>query len=216
MQGKYAILIDAAFLKRKLGSRQAPISTQNVVGFIEKIKARSEISGLTLHRVYYYDAEPLHGTKLKPLTGGKQQGEHFDFSSTLSYKANKQLIQELKKQAFFAVRLGEVSFRGWLVKPQILDPKQGIREVNITDADLIPNIQQKGVDMNLGLDISSLSLKNHADVIVMVTGDSDFIPAMKFARREGKQIYLFTLGHSIKPEVYAHVDLCIEEDAENL
>ncbi|MBT7951997.1 MAG: NYN domain-containing protein [Gammaproteobacteria bacterium] len=216
MQRSFAVLIDAGFLKRKLGSQENPMSTQNVVDFIEKIKARPEISDLTLHRVYYYDAEPLAVTKPKPLTGGKQHWQRVNFSSTPLYSANMQLLQELKRKPFFAVRLGEVNFRGWLVKPQILDPKKAITQVQITDADLIPNIQQKGVDMKIGLDISSLSLKNHVDVIVMVTGDSDFIPAMKFARREGKQIYLFTLGHSVRPEVYAHTDLCIEDKIEIL
>ncbi len=31
-------------------------------------------------------------------------------------------------------------------------------------------------------------MKRHANVIVLVAGDSDFVPAMKFARREGAQI----------------------------
>ena len=88
--------------------------------------------------------------------------------------------------------------------------------LNLTAADLIPNIQQKGVDMRIGLDISSLSLKNQADVIVLVTGDSDFIPAMKFARREGKQIFLFSLGHAVKNEMYAHTDVCIDTEAKDL
>ena len=68
--------------------------------------------------------------------------------------------------------------------------------------------------MRIGLDIASLSLKDHVDVIVLVTGDSDFIPALKFARREGKQVILVTLGQGIRPEIYAHTDLCIE-DSEN-
>jgi hypothetical protein len=63
-------------------------------------------------------------------------------------------------------------------------------------------------------------LKTHpelaVDVIVMVTGDSDFIPAMKFARREGKQIYLFSLGHSLRSEVVAHTDIYIEDPVSNL
>lgn len=34
------------------------------------------------------------------------------------------------------------------------------------------------------LDIAAIILKGHADVFVLVAGDSDFVPAMKFARRE--------------------------------
>jgi uncharacterized LabA/DUF88 family protein len=53
-----------------------------------------------------------------------------------------------------------------------------------------PNIRQKGVDMRIGLDIASLTLKKQVQVIVLVTADSDFIPAMKFARREGAQLVI--------------------------
>ena len=65
--------------------------------------------------------------------------------------------------------------------------------------------------MRIGLDIAALALKNHVDVIALVTGDSDFIPALKFARREGKQVFLYTLGHSIRHEMYAHTDICVED-----
>ncbi len=77
-------------------------------------------------------------------------------------------------------------------------------------ADLEPNIQQKGVDMRIGLDIASLTMKRHADVIVLVSGDSDFVPAMKFARREGAQLFLVTFGHGVRPEMLEHADLVIE------
>jgi uncharacterized LabA/DUF88 family protein len=64
--------------------------------------------------------------------------------------------------------------------------------------------------MRIGLDIASLTLKKHAKVIVLVTADSDFIPAMKFARREGSQLFLLTLGHGIKPGMREHADLVID------
>ena len=41
-------------------------------------------------------------------------------------------------------------------------------------------------------------------------GDSDFVPAMKFARREGAQIFLVTLGHSVREEMLEHADLRLE------
>ena len=165
---------------------------------------------MNLHRIYFYDAEPIGVKKLKPLTGGRQNGQMFDFKTTPTYQANIQLLDDLKRKPFYAVRLGEVNFRGWLVKPQKLDPKRTATNAQISESDLIPNVQQKGVDMRIGLDIASISLKDHADIIALVTGDSDFIPALKFARREGKQIFLYTLGHSVRPEIFAHSDLIIE------
>lgn len=85
-------------------------------------------------------------------------------------------------------------------------------EVSVTAEDLLPNVQQKGVDMRVGLDIASLTLKRQVEVIVLVTGDSDFIPAMKFARREGAQLFLVALGHNVLDEMREHADLMLELD----
>jgi len=43
-----------------------------------------------------------------------------------------------------------------------------------------------------------------------VAGDSDFVPAMKFARREGAQLFLVTLGHSVRAEMLEHSDLVLD------
>jgi uncharacterized LabA/DUF88 family protein len=211
--GKCAILIDAGFLKRKLGSEDDPITSQKVCDFTSAILSQPELKKIPLHRIYYYDAEPLDAKKLKPLTGGKACGEIFNFSESRLYESNKRLLDELKRMPFFAVRLGECHFRGWNVKPAKLDPKNIANQITISACDLLPNVQQKGVDMKIGLDISSLSLKNQVDLIVLVAGDSDFIPAMKFARREGKQIFLFTLGHRVRPEIFGHADVSVEKSA---
>lgn len=210
VQRKYAILIDAGFIKRKLGTQQNPLDCARLVAFTDKLRMRPELADLCLHRIYYYDAEPLAITKPKPLTGGKGNWETLDFGTTPLHQSNMQLLDELKRQPYFAVRLGETQFRGWLVKPQKLDPKFKAKELKITSDDLMPNVQQKGVDMRIGLDISALTLKQHVDIIALVTGDSDFIPALKFARREGAQVILYTLGHSIRPDIYGHTDVCIE------
>ena len=59
--------------------------------------------------------------------------------------------------------------------------------------------------MRIGLDIASLTLKKHV-IIVLVTGDSDFVPAMKFARREGAQLFLVALGSQVTDDVREHCD----------
>ena len=38
---------------------------------------------------------------------------------------------------------------------------------------------QKGVDIRIGLDIARIAVKHIVDIIVLVTGDSDFVPVMK-------------------------------------
>ncbi|VFN07680.1 MAG: NYN domain-containing protein [Candidatus Kentron sp. G] len=107
----------------------------------------------------------------------------------------------------FPWHLGEVVHRGWQVPARFLPGKQD--SVTLTHEHLKPNIQQKGVDMRIGLDIASLTLKRHVGIIVLVTGDSDFVPAMKFARREGAQLYLVTLGQSVREDMVEHADLIL-------
>ena len=80
----------------------------------------------------------------------------------------------------------------------------------ISAQDLVPSIEQKGVDIRIGLDIASIAAKRIVDVLVLVTGDSDFVPAMKYARREGLRVYLKTMGHGVRPELKAHSDFFME------
>jgi uncharacterized LabA/DUF88 family protein len=62
--------------------------------------------------------------------------------------------------------------------------------------------------MKFGLDVAWLASKAIVERIVLVTSDSDFVPAMRFARREGVQIVLVTMGHHlVKHELKADADL---------
>src|SRR5438132_713020 len=72
-----------------------------------------------------------------------------------------------------------------------------------------PEIRQKGVDLYMGLDIARLSLRRFVDVIVVVSGDSDLVPAFKFARHEGIRVYLDHLGHTTRRELKANTDLIL-------
>jgi len=73
----------------------------------------------------------------------------------------------------------------------------------------VPDISQKGVDLRIGLDIAWLSLKHLVDIIVVVAGDADLIPAFKLARKEGIRIYLDHLGNPVARELKVHVDLVL-------
>ena len=60
--------------------------------------------------------------------------------------------------------------------------------------------------MRLGLDFVEISLKRLVDQIVLVSGDSDFIPAIKMARREGVDVILDPMGNHVPDELIEHVD----------
>ncbi|MEJ0036480.1 MAG: NYN domain-containing protein [Gammaproteobacteria bacterium] len=200
---RYAVLIDGGFIKRKLGSRLQPMTISHVSTFLDRLKAHQALKGLRLHRVYWYDALPLQGSAWRPLRGGR-----VDFAQTAMAQANRKLLSRLCTLPHVSVRRGDLVFRGWKVRSGKLPEREAA--VTLVGDDIEPNIQQKGVDMRIGLDIAALTMKRHVEIIVLVAGDSDFVPAMKFARREGAQVFLVTLGHSVRPEMIEHADLALE------
>jgi len=202
----YAILIDGGFAKRKLGTYNEAAVASDFERLIDRITDLEQLSGMRLHRIYYYDSAPLQTSRDKPLQGGM-----VEFGATPQVAKAKQLFSELSRMPFMALRLGELSFQGWKLQPKKL-LRTTSATVEISEADLVPQITQKGVDMRIGMDIAALTLKRQVQIIVLVTGDSDFVPAMKFARREGTQLYLIPLGQNLKPTMYEHSDMVIDFD----
>lgn len=49
----------------------------------------------------------------------------------------------------------------------------------LTDADFAPIFEQKGVDMRIGLDIATFAERRSVERVLLVSGDTDMIPAMK-------------------------------------
>ena len=60
--------------------------------------------------------------------------------------------------------------------------------------------------MRIGLDIAQLAFKKQVDKIILIAGDSDFVPAAKLARREGIDFILDPLGAHIKDNLSLHID----------
>jgi uncharacterized protein (TIGR00288 family) len=197
----YALLLDAGFLRYKL---RPPVDAAAISSFASWVSALPCLERMRLHRIYFYDSKPLETSERKPLGGGT-----IDFGSTATAARNKSLQSSLMREPFFALRFGELHLEGWRLRQRVLRKSGAV--VQISADDLEPNIRQKGVDMRIGLDIASLTLKKHAQVIVLVTADSDFVPAMKFARREGAQLVLITLGHGIRDGLKEHADLVIDQ-----
>lgn len=127
------------------------------------------------------------------------------------FKWSTDFLEELKKQRKFAPRLGRISKsgRGYALNS---DKLKKLCSKNITvddldeDRDFHPTWTQKGVDMKLGLDISSLAYEGIVNQIVLIAGDSDFVPAAKVARRKGIDFILDPMGGKISAELFEHVD----------
>lgn len=158
-----------------------------------------------LYRIFYYDTEPLDKKGHRPITKSA-----IDFSETSVAVAQNKLLASIKTTPNFALRLGKTIWRNneWMLSQNKLSLllKNKITVKDLTDNDFKPLIEQKAVDMKLGLDITFIAIKKLSDLIVIITGDADIVPVLKFARREGMQVCLDPLRHPIRPELSEHVD----------
>jgi uncharacterized LabA/DUF88 family protein len=202
-EDRAAILLDGEYVKKTLGKRLRRFpSDTDVMGEVGRILSSDPIKALLLYRVFYYTADPLTGKALHPLTRAETE-----FGSSSAFSRNTQLIDRLENQPDVAVRRGTLAHQGWQIGRAAARELTRGNKNRIDAEDIVPKIHQKGVDMRIGLDIASLALKRLVSTVVLVTGDSDLVPAMKFARREGLRVYLDTLGsQQVRPELKIHAD----------
>jgi len=201
---KLALMVDGGFLKKKLYQRIHHTPTvQEITAFCAAVMQKPALAQAQLLRIYFYDAPPFEGTVTNPLSGAA-----INMSGTPQAIQNTQLLRSLELQPNFAVRRGVVSCQGWKLGTAALRSlAQHPRAV--TANDLVPDLKQKGVDMRIGLDIAWLATKRLVDAIALVTGDSDFIAAMKLARKEGLRIYLETMNHPVYVDLKVHADIIL-------
>ncbi len=159
----------------------------------------------TLYRIFYYDCPPLSKKVHNPVT--KQS---IDFSKTATARWRLALHDELRKKRKVALRLGYLNERSgsWIVRPdKMKELLSGILTVSdLKEDDVRYDVSQKGVDMRIGLDIASMAYKRQVKQIILVAGDSDFVPAAKLARREGIDFILDPLWFPIRADLHEHID----------
>ena len=97
------------------------------------------------------------------------------------FSRSQKFLYALEQLPRFEVRLGKLAYRG-------------------RDERGRPILQQKRVDIQMGVDLVLLATKNQITDAVIVAGDSDFVPAIDAAKPEGVVIHLF---HGADP----HTDL---------
>lgn len=209
---KTAILIDGGFYRRRaqkmLGDKHA-VQRASELEIYCKRHLMYETKGVRddLYRIFYYDCMPTDKKLYHPFL--KRQ---IDYSKTELFTWMSYFIDELKKKRKFALRLGRLAPKHdsicFSLLPSTLkdlyNQKRKFEELKETD--FILSIEQKGVDIKIGIDIASLAYKKQVDRIVLISGDSDFVPAAKLARREGIDFILDPLFNNIPPDLSEHVD----------
>lgn len=205
---KTAILVDGAFYRRRaqimLGEMSPEKRAEELYGYcLRHLSYKNEFC--CLYRIFYYDCPPMEKNLYHPLL--KKQ---IDYSKSELCVWMKTFLDELKRRRKFALRLGQLaedqahfSIRPDVVK-KLCNGSKTFEE--LTEQDFFLNVNQKGVDMKIGLDIASLAFKKQVEKIVLISGDSDFVPAAKLARREGIDFVLDPLFNPIKPDLFEHID----------
>ena len=157
-----------------------------------------------IYRILVYDCSPLRKKAHNPVTK-----RSIDFSNTAEHNFRCALHSELTCLRKVALRLGELADRHrWIMRPHVMKRllDGSLRLDQLQGSDVVYDVEQKGVDMKIGIDIASIAYKKLAERIVLVSGDSDFVPAAKLARREGLDFILDPLWAPITPSLNEHID----------
>jgi len=219
-RNRVAVFVDGGFFLKRL-RYQFPTAPQDDAVEIARLihtyclKHRTQQTGrdengrvimesFDLYRIFYYDCPPFSKKMHFPLSG-----RSIDFAKSSQAKFRSELHEQLRRKRKVALRLGHLlDTSAWRIKAvplsMLLKKQKSIED--LTDNDFELDISQKGVDMRLGLDVAALSYKKLVDQIILIVGDSDFVPAAKLARREGIDVVLDPLGQSVHGHLHEHTD----------
>lgn len=204
-----AILVDGGFYRRRVqylvGNEGPEESAKRLHSYCLKHLYTDNMEDRELYRIFYYDCPPSDKKIFHPFL--KKQ---VDLKKEKLYKWSNDFLNSLKSKRKVALRLGELAetqARYTLNYATVKKLCRGTLLVeDLKESDFILEIKQKGVDMRIGLDIASMAFKKQVDQIILISGDSDFVPAAKLARREGIDFILDPMWTNIKPNLNEHID----------
>ena len=203
-----AILVDGAFFIKRALHIFGPLPPEELADKLVTFASKHTTfhsSSNRLYRIFFYDCPPLQNKVFHPFLQ-----RQIDMARSERSIWRLQLHDALRQKRKMALRLGRIDDVNvtWNIKyKQIKKLCNGsISWDDLTESDFSMDVKQKGVDMRIGIDITSLALKKQVSQIVLISVDSDFVPAAKFARREGIDFILDPMWAPIKSDLYEHID----------
>ncbi len=186
------LLIDGGYLRAQARRDHYDYSVDFIEDFAHTLIQKTE----SFVRVIYYDCKPYQGDAALPVSG-----------NSYIFKSGGGWLDELASRDYFAVRTGLLKFRGW-------KPKQiPLNADTLSDSDFKPDFEQKGLDLRIGLDIANIIQVKSADRLLMVSADTDIIPALDLARNSGMQVIGVDFPNGpLHGEILSHFDLVREAD----
>ena len=205
---KTAILVDGGYYRKRasaLWGRKNAEERANELFHYCLLHISEPDEPRDLYRIFYYDCPGLTRQLTHPLTGNI-----IDFSSGSGTQWTRAFFEKLATKRKVAIRRGELAENQaeYILKPAALnDLLQGNKTVqDLTEGDFRLEVKQKGVDMRIGLDATSIAMGKLADQIILIAGDSDFLPVAKIARRNGIDFILDPMKQLPKANLQEHVD----------
>lgn len=206
---KTAILVDGGFYRYRAYSiwgEKMPEQRANELHTycLKHTKYKNEPKD-NLYRIFYYDCPPIEKKVYHPLL--KKQ---IDLKKESLHSWMNAFLDNLKTKRKVAIRLGELAEKQaeyglkYSALKYLANEKKRFQD--LTEEDFSLHLSQKGVDMRIGLDIASMAYKKQVDRIILISGDSDFVPAAKLARREGIDFILDPMRAVIKEDLMEHID----------
>ena len=177
---RVSVFIDGGHLRSYAKKANKPYTPSFVVT-VAKACVNAAL-GEELFRVLYYDCDPYAGTVSQPISAVPRV-----------FSGSKTFLDKLAEEEGVAVRRGVLKFRGWdrtraSLASAASASNSGLPAPPLNDADFSPRFEQKGVDLRIGLDMTAKSNIDSNGLMVLMTGDTDLIPALKIVRARGIQV----------------------------
>lgn len=207
-----AILVDGGFFQRRAksiwGETSGEERARELMDYCHRHlrhQTNHETQYDDLYRIFYYDCPPADCNVYHPLLE-----KDINLKKTSLYTYMTAFHETMRHQRKVALRMGKLSANdlhyslNLKAQRKLMSGKMQPNELTMEDFTL--NIGQKGVDMRIGIDIASMAYKHQVTRIILISGDSDFVPAAKLARRERIDFILDPMGASISPDLSEHID----------
>ncbi len=205
---RVAVMVDGGYFMKRyktLYNKDRSKTPETIVKDLYTIAHSHVGDNNYLYRIFYYDCIPFDKKVHNPISK-----RCIDFAKTPESSMMKAVFEELKRQRKVALRLGIIKDgRRWILYDRVSTSllRKEITIDDIKEEDVYYDMHQKGIDMKIGVDIASLALKRFVDKIVLISGDSDFVPAAKLARREGIDFVLDPMHSShVENNLFEHID----------
>lgn len=150
---------------------------KNILDIIKNFLNKNE----ELYRIFIYTAPPLSSQDIQKELERRVKKGFITEETKLNFEKN----QNLNKEKFENIYKKAKKFIDNIAQEEYIALRKGILKIGKVSENGELTINQKQVDMLIGLDIAQLSYENRVDKIIVLSKDTDMKPAIKVARVNG-------------------------------